>query len=57
MVEYEYRNYFLRLSLVGESSSIRIKGVVTAHPKVIFYDENISRLKKQFEAWIDEIYL
>ena len=39
MIQYSYRGYILEMRLVGEASSIRVKGTMKTHPSLIFYDE------------------
>jgi len=56
MVQYNYRGYVLEMSLVGEQSNIRVKGVVSTHNHITFFDEDISRMKSQFESFVDSLF-
>jgi hypothetical protein len=56
MITYEYRGYVLEMSLVGEQSSIRVKGIVPTHRHITFFDEDISRMKSQFESFVDSLF-
>ena len=52
MIQYSYRGYILEMRLVGEASSIRVKGTIKTHPSLTFYDEYIPRMKKQFNSLV-----
>ena len=52
MIQYSYRGYILEMRLVGEASSIRVKGTIKTHASLTFYDESTPRMKKQFNSLV-----